>query len=363
MTTPKPQPGLMDITPYKGGEAEIQGLANVRKLSANETPLGPSPQAVKALQDMAHRVSEYPDGGAVKLRNALGAHYGLDPDLLICSNGSDELISLLVQSYAGEGDEVVFSRHGFLMYGIAAKANGATPVMAPETDLTADVDAMLAAVSERTRICFLANPNNPTGTYLSEAEVERLREGLRDDILLVIDAAYAEYVSRNDYDSGERLVAAHDNVIMLRTFSKIFGLAGLRVGWGYGPADVIGVLHRARGQFNCSLAAQSAAVASLEDTAHIDAARALNDEWLPRMADALTGMGLSVPPSIGNFVLVRFPGGADQAQAADAHLKGLGIIVRPVAAYGLPDCLRITIGTAEDNQAVIAAMKDFLAGQ
>lgn len=363
MSTPKPQPGLMDITPYKGGESEIEGLANVRKLSANETPLGPSPQAVKALQDMAHKVSEYPDGGATRLRHALGKHFDLDPDRLICSNGSDELISLLVSAYAGEGDEVLFSRHGFLMYGIAAKANGATPVMAPEQNLTADVDAILAAVSDRTRICFLANPNNPTGTYLPEDEVKRLRDGLHDDILLVIDAAYAEYVSRNDYDSGVRLVSANDNVIMLRTFSKIFGLAGLRVGWGYGPEEVIGVLHRARGPFNCSLAAQAAAISALEDTSHIDAARALNDEWLPRMTEALTALGLGIPPSIGNFVLVRFPGGADQAVAADAFLKARGIIVRPVAAYGLPDCLRITIGTADDNEAVIQAMKEFIGGQ
>lgn len=363
MTTPRPQPGLMDITPYKGGESEIDGLAKVRKLSANESPLGPSPHAVKALQDMASNISEYPDGGAVRLRAALGRHYGLDPDRLVCSNGSDELISLLVSAYAGEGDEVLFSRHGFLMYGIAAKANGATPVMAPEAELTADVDAILAAVSERTRICFLANPNNPTGTYLSEAEVRRLRDGLRDDILLVIDAAYAEYVSRNDYDSGIRLVAAHDNVIMLRTFSKIFGLAGLRVGWGYGPEEVIGVLHRARGPFNVSLAAQAAAVAALEDTAHIDAARAVNDEWLPQLTAALKDMGLSVPPSLGNFVLARFAGGADQALAADAFLKARGIIVRPVGGYGLPDCLRITVGTEEDNLAVIGAMKEFIAGQ
>lgn len=363
MTTPAPQPGLMDIMPYKGGEAEIEGLANVRKLSANETPLGPSPKAIRALQEMAHRVAEYPDGGAVRLRAALGKHYGLDPDRLVCGNGSDELIGLLVSAYAGPGDEVLFSRHGFLMYGIAAKANGATPVMAPETDLTADVDALLAAVSERTRICFLANPNNPTGTYLPEAEVQRLRDGLRDDILLVIDAAYAEYVERNDYDPGVRLVAAHDNTVMLRTFSKIFGLAGLRIGWAYAPEAVIGVLHRARGPFNVNLAAQSAAIAALEDTDHIAAAVAHNREWLPKLTEALRGLGLSVPTSIGNFALARFPGGAEQVQKADAHLKSRGIIVRPVAGYGLPDCLRITVGTEDDNKAVIAALTEFLQGQ
>ncbi|WP_416899103.1 MAG: histidinol-phosphate transaminase [Minwuia sp.] len=361
MTTPTPQPGLMDITPYKGGESEIEGLANVRKLSANETPLGPSRRAIEALRDVATRISEYPDGGAVKLRKALGAHYGLDPDRLICSNGSDELISLLVSAYAGPGDEVLFSRHGFLMYPIAAKANGATPVMAPETDLTASVDALLDKVTERTRICFLANPNNPTGTYLPRGEVERLREGLRDDILLVIDAAYAEYVSRNDYDAGVELAGRTDNTMMLRTFSKIFGLAGLRVGWGYAPAEVIGVLHRARGPFNVNLAAQAAAIAALSDTAHIDAARTHNDIWLPRLIEALRGMGLEVTSSIGNFALARFPGGEAQAQAADAFLKKRGIIVRPVAGYGLPDCLRITVGTEDDNLAVIGSLKEFLS--
>jgi len=363
MTDPRPQPGLMDITPYKGGEAEIEGLANVRKLSANETPLGPSPRAIQALQNIAMRIAEYPDGGAVRLREALAAHYGLDADRLICGNGSDELIGLIVSAYAGVGDEVLFSRHGFLMYGISAKANGAKPVMAPETDLTADVDALLAAVSERTRICFLANPNNPTGTYLPESEVQRLRDGLRDDILLVIDAAYAEYVTLEDYDSGVNLVAANNNVVMLRTFSKIFGLAGMRVGWAYAPEDVIGVLHRARGPFNVNLGAQTAAIAALEDTAHISAARDHNARWLPVLTDALRDMGLTVPSSIGNFVLVRFPGGADQAQAANAHLKKQGIIVRPVSGYGLPDCLRITVGTEDDNKAVIEALKDFISGQ
>jgi histidinol-phosphate aminotransferase len=361
MTTPTPQPGLMDITPYKGGESEIEGRTDVRKLSANETPLGPSARAVKAAQEAAARAAHYPDGGATRLRQALGRHYGLDPDRLICGNGSDELIGLIVSAFAGEGDEVLFSRHGFLMYPIAAKANGATPVMAPETDLTASVDALLDAVTGRTRICFLANPNNPTGTFLPESEVARLRRGLRDDILLVIDAAYAEYVTRNDYDAGTALAGAHDNVAMLRTFSKIYGLAGLRIGWGYASDAVIGVLHRARGPFNVNLVAQAAAIAALEDTAHTDAARTHNDIWLPRLADGLRALGLDVPPSIGNFALARFPGGEAQARAADAFLKARGIIVRPVAAYGLPDCLRITVGTEEDNLAVLDALKDFLA--
>lgn len=360
MTNPTPQPGLMEITPYKGGESEIEGLSDVRKLSANETPLGPSPKAIEAFRATAERIGTYPDGGAVRLRQALGRRHGLDPDRIVCGNGSDELIGLLVSAYAGVGDEVLFSRHGFLMYPIAAKANGATPVMAEEIDCTASVDALLAAVTERTRIVFLANPNNPTGTFVTDDEVRRLREGLRDDVLLVIDAAYAEYVSRNDYEPGIALVNAHDNVVMTRTFSKIYGLAGLRVGWAYAPQPIIDVLHRVRGPFNVNLAAQAAAIAALEDTAHIDAARTHNDVWLPKLSAALEEMGLGGPPSIGNFVLARFPGGAEQAAAADAFLKGRGIIVRPVGGYGLPDCLRITIGRDDDNLAVIDALKAFL---
>lgn len=361
MTTPTPQPGLMQITPYKGGESELEGLDNVRKLSANETPLGASPRAIAALKEMAETVHRYPDGGAVRLRQMLGQRFGLPADNLICGNGSDELIGLITSAYAGVGDEVLYSRHGFLMYPIAAMANGATPVAAPETDFCADVDALLAAVTPRTRILFLANPNNPTGTYLSRDEVARLREGLRDDILLVIDAAYAEYVGKNDYDSGAALVAKHDNVIMTRTFSKIFGLAGLRVGWAYAAPEIISVLHRARGPFNTNLLAQAAAIAALEDTAHLDAAREHNDRWLPWMTRELQALGFDVPPSIGNFVLARFPGGPDQANAADTYLRARGIILRQMGGYGLPEALRITIGTRADNEAVVAALQQFLA--
>ncbi|MDF1720370.1 MAG: histidinol-phosphate transaminase [Minwuia sp.] len=361
MTTPTPQPGLMSITPYKGGESELEGLDHVRKLSANESPLGPSPRAIAAMREMAEAAHRYPDGGATRLREMLGKRFGLPASQLICGNGSDELLGLITSCYAGEGDEVLYSRHGFLMYPIAAMAHGATPVPAPETDYCADVDALLAAVTPRTRILFLANPNNPTGTYLARDEVARLRAGLRDDILLVIDAAYAEYVGRNDYDSGASLVAAHDNVIMTRTFSKIFGLGGMRVGWAYGAPDIIDVLHRARGPFNTSIMAQAAAIAALEDTAHLDAARAHNDRWLPWMSAALADLGLDCPPSIGNFVLARFPGGPDQANAADAFLRSKGIIVRQMGGYGLPEALRITIGTEADNHAVIDTTKQFLA--
>ncbi|HSV28892.1 MAG TPA: histidinol-phosphate transaminase, partial [Candidatus Omnitrophota bacterium] len=235
MTAPTPRPGIMDIKPYVGGESDIKGVSRVIKLSSNEGALGPSPKAMDAFKAMAHDMHRYPDGGATQLRKALAARWGVDADRIVCGAGSDELLGILCRAYAGPGDEVLYSAHGFLMYGIAAKSCGATPVTAPEVDLTASVDNLLKAVTPRTRIVFLANPNNPTGTYLPADEVKRLRAGLRPDILLVIDAAYAEFVSKNDYTPGIELVDAGDNTVMCRTFSKIFALGGLRLGWAYCP--------------------------------------------------------------------------------------------------------------------------------
>ena len=361
MTVPRPRPGILGIQPYRGGNADIDDPRQVINLSANESALGASPRAVQAFQSSAAELHLYPDGGATKLRQALGAHHGLDPDRIICGNGSDELISLLAQAYSGEGTEVLYSRHGFLMYGLAAQGVGATPVTAAETALTADVDNLLAAATERTRIVFLANPNNPTGTYLPRAELERLRQGLRDDIVLVIDSAYAEYVARNDYIAGAELVDGGQNTVMTRTFSKIYGLAGLRIGWAYGPIEVIDVLHRVRGPFNANLPAQAAAIAALHDVAHTDAARTHNDIWLPWLTDQVGKLGIDAAPSIGNFILARFPGGAEQCAAADRHLRERSIFCRQMAGYGFPDALRITIGTEAENHAVVDALTAFLS--
>ncbi len=360
MTVPTPRPGILGIQPYRGGNAEIDDPTQVINLSANESALGASPRAVRAFEASAAELHRYPDGGATRLRHALGEHHGLDPDRIICGNGSDELISLLAQAYCGEGDEVLYSRHGFLMYGLAAQGVGATPVTAAETALTADVDNLLAAVTERTRLLFLANPNNPTGTYLPHAELERLRHGLRDDIVLVIDSAYAEYVARNDYAPGVELVDAGQNTVMTRTFSKIYGLAGLRIGWAYGPIEVIDVLHRVRGPFNANLPAQAAAVAALGDVAHTDAARTHNDIWLPWLTAEVAKLGIEVPPSIGNFILTRFPGGPEQCAAADRHLRERLIYCRPMAGYGFPDAMRITVGTEAENHAVVDALTTLL---
>lgn len=357
MTAPQPRPGIMDIAPYVGGEAKLAGVAEVARLASNESALGPSPRAVATYQKVASELHRYPDGGAVELRAALGRRYGLDPARIVCSAGSDEMIALITRAYAGPGDEVLYSAHGFLMYPISARSVGATPVAAPEVDLTADVEALLAAVTPRTRILFLANPNNPTGSYVPADTVRRLRERLRPDVLLVIDAAYAEYVARNDYSAGAELVDAGENTLMMRTFSKIFGLAALRLGWAYCPPVIADVINRVRGPFNVGAPAQAAGVAALDDQAHIDAARAHNDVWLPWLAQQLRSLGLGVAPSVGNFILVRFPDEpARNADAAEARLKSQGILVRKMGGYGLPHSLRITVGRESECRRVVDAL-------
>jgi histidinol-phosphate aminotransferase len=358
---PQPQPGILDISPYVPGESEIKGGLKPIKLSSNETPLGPSPHAIAAYKAMADELDRYPDGGATALRAAIARHYGLDAGRIVCGCGSDELINLIAHAYAGPGDEVVYSAHGFLMYKIATLSSGAKPVPVPENSLTADVDAMLAAVTPRTRLVFLANPNNPTGTYIPHGEVRRLHAGLPSDTLLVIDAAYSEYVRRNDYEAGLELVATTSNTVMTRTFSKIYGLAALRLGWAYCPAAVADVLNRVRGPFNVTAPAIAAGVAALADTAHTDRAVAHNDKWLPWVTAEVEKLGIKVTPSIGNFVLMHFPAAKGKdASSADEHLKSRGIILRRVAAYGLPNCLRMTIGTEADNRAVVAALAEFM---
>ncbi len=365
ISRPVPRPGILDVAPYVGGESKAAGVARVIRLASNESALGPSPRAIAAYQARADDIHRYPDGGSTELREALARHHGLDADRIVCGSGSDELISLLVRAYVGPGDEVVYSRHGFLMYPIAATTAGATAVAAPEKNLTTDVDALLAGVTDRTRIVFLANPNNPTGTYNSVDEVARLHAGLPKSVLLIIDAAYAEFVSRNDYEPGIALVDAAlikgaENVVMLRTFSKIYALGGMRLGWAYCPPAVADVLNRVRSPFNVNAAAQAAGVAALADVAAVDRAREHNDIWLPWLTRELTALGLTVNPSVGNFVLVRFPEGRRDADAAFAHLQSCGILTRKMGAYHLPEWLRITVGTEDEMREVIAVLRAFL---
>ncbi|MEO5374666.1 MAG: histidinol-phosphate transaminase [Alphaproteobacteria bacterium] len=363
MSPPQPRPGLLTIAPYVGGESSIPGLTRVVKLSSNESPFGPSPRAIEACRRAAQNLHRYPDGSSRLLREAIGRRHGLDPARLVCGSGSDELLGLLCHAYAGSGDEVIHTGHGFLMYGIFTRSAGAIEVVAPETDLRVDVDAILAAVTPRTRVVFLANPGNPTGTCLPAAEVRRLRGGLPESVLLVIDAAYAEYVTRADYSPGVDLVDAGANTVMTRTFSKIYGLGGLRLGWAYCPPAVADVLNRARSPFNVNAVAQAAGTAAIEDVAFMERAQAHNSRWLPLLSARLTAAGLGVTDSVANFVLARFPTDdpARGADAADRLLQSRGLIVRRVASYGLPDALRITIGLDEDMTAVADALTEFMA--
>lgn len=362
MSAPAPRPGIMDIRPYVGGESALQGVSRVIKLSSNEGALGPSPKAMEALAALAPDIHRYPDGGAGELRAAIAARFGFKAEQIVCGAGSDELLGLLCRAYAGPGDEVLYSAHGFLMYAIAAKSCGATPVAAPEIDLTASVDNLLAAVTPRTKIVFLANPNNPTGTYLPKSEVARLRAGLPDEVLLVIDAAYAEFVSEQDYSCGKEIVEATDNTVVCRTFSKIYALGGLRLGWAYCSPSIAGVLNRVRGPFNVSSAALVAGLAAFNDTEHYARAKSHNEAWRAWLTEKLTALGLTVVPSVANFLLVRFPQEAGRdASAADAYLRGKGIIVRGMVGYGLGDSLRITIGNGEETEAVAEALAAFFA--
>ena len=356
MTSPQPKPGILDIEAYVGGESKIAGVDRVIKLSSNEGALGPSPKAVAAYRSVGADVHRYPDGSAKRLRSLLAERWGLEADNIVCGKGSDDVLQLLAHAYCGQGDEVLYSKHGFLIYPLAAKSCGATPVTAPETDLTTSVDALLAKVTDKTRIVFVANPNNPTGTYISSDELRRLHAGLPSDVLLVIDAAYAEFVDANDYEDGSALVRDFSNVVMTRTFSKIFGMGGLRLGWAYCPPAIADVLNRIRGPFNVSSPALAAGEAALMDRDFFDLVRRHNLYWRTWLAEELTGLGLRVVPSATNFLLVRFP----DAKAADAFLRSRGIIVRRVDSYGLPDYLRITIGREDEVRAVAETLAEFL---
>lgn len=366
MTTPRhsqpiPKPGILEISAYVPGKSGAKG-AKVHKLSSNESPIGASAKAIAAYRAVADALELYPDGSAALLRTAIASRYGLMPENIVCGAGSDELLQLLAHAYLGPGDEAIYSQYGFLVYPIAIQSNGATPVVAPETDLLADVDAILARVTDRTRMVFLANPNNPTGRYLPFSEVKRLHAGLPGDVLLVLDAAYAEYVRRNDYEAGIELVATFANVVMTRTFSKIYGLAALRLGWAYCPAHVADVLNRVRGPFNISGPAIAAGAAAMADHDFVERAVTHNEIWLPWLSRELSGLGLAVTPSVGNFVLVHFPaGGGRNAHAADAYLQDNGFVVRRMDAYGLPGALRISIGTEEANRGLAACLKAFMS--
>ncbi|MBW6400272.1 histidinol-phosphate transaminase [Roseomonas sp. HJA6] len=359
--TVMPRPSILSVEPYVGGESKIPGVNRIVKLSSNEGAFGPPPGAIEAIRAMAAEAHRYPDGSGKAIREAIGARFGLDPARIVVGNGSDELLALIILAYGGEGTDIVMSAHGFLMYEITGRWAGCQIIKVPEKNLTTDVDGMLAAVGPRTRLVFLANPNNPTGSILPQSEVDRLRAGLREDILLVLDSAYAEYVTRPDYDAGAKLVDASGNTVMTRTFSKIFGMGGMRLGWAYAPAPIVDVLSRVRGPFNVNAAAMAAGVAALAEKGWIEKSVAHNTEWRAKVTAGLEAAGIKVWPSEGNFLLADF-GTAAKAKAADDAMKSRGLIVRAMGGYGLGSCLRISIGTAEECTMVIEALTAFMHG-
>jgi histidinol-phosphate aminotransferase len=359
MTAMLPRPTILTIEPYAPGASKVAGVNRITKLSSNEGAFGPPPGAMAAFIETAAELHRYPDGGSTALREAIGARFGLDPARIICGAGSDEILLHLIMSYGGEGTELIMSAHGFTMYDITGRYAGCQVIKVPERDLKPDVDAMLAAVGPRTRILCLANPNNPTGYLLPASEVARLRAGLRDDVMLVLDAAYAEYVTDPSYDAGAAMVDSAPNTVMTRTFSKIFGLGGMRVGWGYFPAHIADIINRIRGPFNVNIAAQAAAVAALAEPGWVEKSIAHNTEWRARLATALEAAGIKIWPSEGNFLLADFTT-TERAKAADASLKARGVIVRGMGGYGLPHCLRITVGTGEECTLVADTLSAFM---
>ena len=353
---PAPKQGILTIAPYVGGKSKIEGVAEPIKLSSNENPLGCSPAAREAYFAAVERLHIYPEGRASKLRDAVAEKFDLEPERLIFGNGSDEVFALLNQAFLEPGDRMVTGQYGFLAYRISATANQAEILYAPEPDLRVNVDSILELVDDRTKLVFISNPSNPTGSWNSGEEIRRLHAGLPEHVVLVVDEAYAEYVTEPDWESALPLARDAANLVVTRTFSKIHGLAGLRVGFGYAPKDIADAVDRIRLPFNNSIPAQEAAVAALSDDEHQSRSRELVREWRPRLTQAIRGMGFEVFPSAGNFVLVRFPDPVKGAREADAFLHSRGLIVRPVGGYGLTDCLRITVGTPEQNRVLLDAL-------
>ncbi|WOI56469.1 histidinol-phosphate transaminase [Palleronia sp. LCG004] len=352
----EPKAGIMEIALYQGGASRAPGVSDVVKLSSNENPHGPPESAREALRKTAHLLHRYPSTDHASLRQAIGEVHGLDPERIICGAGSDELIHMICQAYTGPGTEVIHTEHGFAMYRISSLASGATPVEVREHERKVDVDAILDAVNFRTRLVFIANPANPTGTMLGSNEMGRLAAELPDHVLLVLDGAYAEYV--DGYDGGAKLVDKRENVVMTRTFSKIYGLGGLRVGWAYGPAHVIDVLNRVRGPFNLGEAQLAAAEAAVRDRDFVDRCRAENARMRTWMAKALAELGVMSDTSTANFILARFDSPAE-AERCEAHLRADGLLVRNVGGYKLPNCLRITVGDEASCRRVVHSIAKF----
>lgn len=337
--------------------------AGLARLHLNEGALGPSPRAMEAMRSVAERIDRYPGIDASGLARALGRKHGIDPERIVLGCGSDELIQFLCLAYVEPGEEVIHTQYGFLLFPMAARIAGGVPVSAPDDGFTASVDSILERVTPRTKLVFLANPNNPTGTCLPAAEVRRLRERLPDRVLLVVDAAYAEYVRHPDYTAGIELVDETDNTVMLRTFSKAFAMAGLRLGWAYCPRPVADTLYSVRPPYGVNAPSLAAGVAALEDQAFQDATVAHNARWMPWLQDQFRVLGLEPMPTVANFMMLRFPPEPGRnAEAVRPFLAGRGILVREMAGYGAPAFIRLSVGSEADNHRVVEATRDFLNG-
>jgi histidinol-phosphate aminotransferase len=355
-----PKPRVLEIDTYVPGRSQAAGATRVFKLSSNESPFGPSPYAIAAYDEAKRLLGVYPEGTAQILRDAIASHFGLAAERIVCGNGSDEILTLLANSYLRPGEEALFSAHSFSLYKIATLANSGIPVEIPAPELKFDVDAVIARISAQTRLVYIANPNNPTANYIASSELRRLHKALPESTILVIDAAYAEYVRRNDYEAGIELAGVSENVVMTRTFSKVHGLAGIRVGWAYCPKAIADVLNRVRAPFNVNIAAQKAAVAALADREHIERSLQHNDVWRARLIQDIRELGYEVDDSVANFVLIHFSDAPGRSPAeVDRFLMSRGIIMRSCASYGLPQCLRLTVGSEEANLAAIAALREF----
>jgi len=357
--TLRPRPGILDIKPYAPGAAAPAGAV---KLSSNENALGCSPKAAAAFKAAIDQLHVYPDSGAAALRNVIAEAEGLKAEQIVCGAGSDELLQLIGRAYLAPGDTVVQSQYGFLVYRLVAMQSGARIASAPEQDYVTDVDALIETAGDNARIVFVANPNNPTGTWVKGEDIRRLRDALPDTTLLVVDCAYGEFVDAPGYENPLGLVEKYDNVVVTRTFSKIHGLAGLRLGWMYGPRNVVDVIHRVRGPFNVNLPAIKAGVAAIRDRDFVARSKAHNDHALAYLTGNIRRLGLEVTPSVCNFVLIHFgePAGKT-AEDANRFLARQGLIVRGVQPYGLPNALRVTVGLDEHNRAVVDALTAFAA--
>ncbi|MCQ2913914.1 MAG: histidinol-phosphate transaminase [Alphaproteobacteria bacterium] len=360
MKTPVAHDTIMEISPYVGGTSKLPGFDKVVKLSSNEGAFGVNPNVVEAIRSHAELMFRYPDGSSQELREAIAKVHNLDKDKILCGTGSDNVIDIICEAFSKDGDDVIMTQYGFSMYRVCAKGNGANVIEVPEKNYTVDLDAVLSAITNKTKIIFITNPGNPTGTYLPKKDLYDFCKKVPSNILIVLDSAYAEYVPCEDYTAGAEFVEEFNNVIMLRTFSKIYALGGLRIGWSYASKEIIDVFNRIRAPFNVNTMAQYAGVVAMQDREFVKKCFEHNKKWQKKFPEELSKIGLNCTPTVANFVLVHFPKTGKTSEKCDEFLKQHGYIVRRVLAYGLKDELRITIGNEEEMTTLVSLLKEFM---